>query len=301
MEAGLPDRVLALLHGAYDLHVHCAPDVIPRAQDLLELAADAQRAGLAGVGIKDHTTSTAGRVYALNRLYPTAPHFYSYLVLNPPVGGLNPHAVEAALHGGVDLICFPTYAARHQIRVRGTDGFVAAYPRPGADYQGIAILYDDGTIRPEVVEIVDLIAAHDAVLTTGHLSPAESLALLSLAHERGVRRLVVNHASERVPDMAIALQRQAAACGAFVEHCLLAIVSGHSADRTPVALADQIQQLGAERVILSSDLGQAANGPVIAALGQCLERLLQAGLTESQIRTMLVDNPRELLAGRRAG
>ena len=33
---------LAMLRGAYDLHVHCAPDVIPRAQDRVQLAEDAR-------------------------------------------------------------------------------------------------------------------------------------------------------------------------------------------------------------------------------------------------------------------
>jgi hypothetical protein len=49
------------LSGGYDVHVHCAPDVVARAQDLIELAEAMRLAGMAGAVIKDHTTSTAGR------------------------------------------------------------------------------------------------------------------------------------------------------------------------------------------------------------------------------------------------
>lgn len=94
----------SLLEGAFDLHVHCSPDVVPRAQDLFDLAGSAHRAGMAGVGLKDHTTATVGRCHALNRMYPAGPQFYSSLALDPPVGGLNPSAVEAALASGVDIV-----------------------------------------------------------------------------------------------------------------------------------------------------------------------------------------------------
>ena len=51
----------SLLKEAYDLHVHCSPDVVPRAQDIYDLAVAASEAGMAGIGLKDHTTSTVGR------------------------------------------------------------------------------------------------------------------------------------------------------------------------------------------------------------------------------------------------
>src|SRR6056297_1923594 len=93
-------KMTRFLQGAYDLHVHCSPDVVPRIQDVYDLAAAASAAAMAGVGLKDHTTSTVGRCHTLNRLYPTGPRFYSSIALNPPVGGLNPSAVEAALQSG---------------------------------------------------------------------------------------------------------------------------------------------------------------------------------------------------------
>jgi predicted metal-dependent phosphotriesterase family hydrolase len=54
-------------------------------------------------------------------------------------------------------------------------------------------------------------------------------------------------------------------------------------------------------VILSSDLGQAANGPVVAGFARLLDRLRHAGMGDDEVRMMIVDNPRKLLAGRGLG
>jgi len=187
----------SLLSGAYDLHVHATPDVVPRRQDLVDLARRAREQGLAGMALKDHTTSTAGRVYALNRFFDGSPRFYSCLALNPPVGGLNASAVESALREGASLIFFTTYGARNHINRWGLAKPPTAFPVP-SDYEGISLFGGDGLLHPEVDPILDLAARHDAVLATGHLSPQESLALLKRAATRGVRRLLLTHASESV-------------------------------------------------------------------------------------------------------
>lgn len=284
-----------LLQGAYDLHVHAAPDVIPRAQDLVELAEAAKQARMAGLVLKDHTSSTAGRAYALNQIYGGKPHFFGAVALNPPVGGLNPYAVEAALRQGADIVWFPTYGARHQIAVKGPGAFARAFPRPRG-FRGITVLDQSGGLKPEVHEILKLIAAHDAVLATGHISPRESLALLEQAKGYGVRRMIVTHASEPVPGMTIGQQLQAVGYGAFIEHCLLAIVA--EPPLSPSVLLDQIRQVGVEHVIISSDLGQVANGAVVPAFSRCLDRLLQAGATVDELHVMICVNPRRLMEGR---
>jgi len=95
-----------LLKNAYDIHVHAAPDVIPRATGQRGLALAASEAGMSGILLKDHCTSTVGRVDALNSFAEIHCRFYSALALNPPVGSLNPVAVESALRAGVDVIFF---------------------------------------------------------------------------------------------------------------------------------------------------------------------------------------------------
>jgi hypothetical protein len=56
-----------------------------------------------------------------------------------------------------------------------------------------------------------------------------------------------------------------------------------------------IQQLGAEYVILSSDLGQSGNPSHTEGLLEFVAKALTAGITQSDLGTMLKTNPAILL------
>lgn len=285
-----------LLRDAFDLHVHCSPDVVPRAQDVFDLAQAASEAGMAGVGLKDHTTSTVGRCHTLNRMYPNGPRFFSSISLNPPVGGLNVSAVEAALLTGVDIVYFPTYSAAHHIDQLGEE--VTPVPHPMAGAQRLSVFEEDHNLTDAAQSIVELIAQHDAVLATGHLSPKECLALIEFASLKGVTRMVVTHASLAVPNMTVEDQRACVALGALIEHCFLAVTECCPRTISLEAIADQIRVVGAEHVVLSSDFGQTQNGPPIEAFGLHAGRLLGLGFDETELRRMLSENPRRLITGR---
>lgn len=282
-----------LLRGCVDLHVHCAPDVVPRAQDAWDYAAAAAAAGMAAVGLKDHTTTTRGRCAMLNRMYPAGPHFFACIVLNPQVGGLNPAAVEAALLSGVEMVYFPTWAAEHHIRCLGPK--VTPVPHPSHGFQPICILNKDGSLLSEVPAILELLARHDAILATGHLSPAESLALLEAASVAGVQRMVVTHASESVPAMSIEDQRLCVSLGAWIEHSFLAVTPCCPGRVDLELVCEQIRAIGVEHCILSTDFGQVANGAPVAGFAHYLKQLLHHGFDEREIRTMIANNPRQLL------
>lgn len=282
-----------LLRGAIDFHVHCAPDVVPRAQDAFSLAAAAAEVGMAAIGLKDHTTSTIGRCHVLNQLYPDGPRFLSSLVLNPQVGGLNPAAVEAALLAGVEIVYFPTFAAQHHLDCLGRG--VSPVPHPKSGFDPICIIGEDGNLVAEVNPIAHEIAAFGAILATGHLSPAESIALLTAAGEAGVRKMIVTHASESVPAMSVEEQRACVALGATIEHSLLATTPCCPGTIDPEVIVDQIRAVGIEHCIVSSDFGQLANGPPVEAFAEHLERLSRAGLSEREIRHLVVENPARLI------
>jgi hypothetical protein len=296
----MPASIESLLQGAYDLHVHLAPDVVPRIQDGTDLAYEAQQAGLAGMLIKDHTAPTTGAAHVLNQAWPEGTHFYSALALNPPVGGLNPYAVAAALREGVDVVYMPTYSAAHQIAVKGADAFAPAYPRPGGNWAGITVLDAEGALVPAVLEILDLIAEHDAVLATGHISPAEILALLPAARDRGVLRMLVTHASGDVPGLSGAGQLAAVGYGAMIEHCLMGTLGENAAGLRPATIRDQVRRVGVHNCLLSSDLGQAANGPVVAGFARLLDSMRGVGMTDAELRILIEDSPRRLLGSRTA-
>lgn len=283
-----------LLEGAYDIHIHAAPDLIPRAANLEQLCREAEKAGMAGILLKDHCTSTVGRAAALNLLSSGACRFYSALALNPPVGSLNPTAVEAALRAGTDVIYFPTYGAAHHIRIWGAGKPPTAFPLP-SNYEGLSILDEDYALKAEARDILKLIAEHDAVLATGHISAEEALALLRQAKKLSIKRLLVTHASESVPAFSSAQQKEAIELGALVEHSFFATTPVCPGRISLESMRDTIREVGAEHCILSSDFGQPANGNPVTGFWRHLKALAGLGFDEPELRQMICGNPARIL------
>ena len=101
------DRARALVHGAYDLHVHVAPDVPQRRIDDRSLAQRFSELGLAGFALKSHYTSTAERAQVVSALFPDV-EVVGTLTLNWAVGGMNALAVEIAAREGARIVWMPT-------------------------------------------------------------------------------------------------------------------------------------------------------------------------------------------------
>src|SRR6476469_9630743 len=93
--AHVSERARTLLRGAYDLHVHIAPDVVPRRIDDLALARRFAELGLAGFQLKSHYTSTAERASVVQAAVPDVA-VLGAIALNRAVGGMNPVAIEIA-------------------------------------------------------------------------------------------------------------------------------------------------------------------------------------------------------------
>ena len=97
-----------LLNGAWDLHFHTAPDVVPRKYTDLELAEEWSGAGMKGGVIKCHYADTTGRAAMLRSLFPGL-KVYGGLVLNRQAGGLNPDAAERMAQAGGNISGFPPW------------------------------------------------------------------------------------------------------------------------------------------------------------------------------------------------
>lgn len=263
-----------LLRGAYDMHVHAGPDVIDRKMDDLELAAAYKAAGMKGFVIKSHYFDTAGRAYLVRKLYPEL-MAVGTLVLNHSVGGLNPAAVEKAAKYGVRMVYMPTLDAWNMLHTEGA----------------IRILTEEG-LNPAVEEILDLVRENDLILCSGHLAPEETLALFQRAQEKGLRKLIATHVEWPPTGASLELQKEFVSCGAYLEHCVINLIGG---SLSVEELAAQVREIGAEHMILSTDLGQAANPEPVAAFRDYAERLLQAGVTREELRRMIEVNPAALL------
>ena len=85
----------ALLHDACDLHVHSAPDVLPRKMDDIEMAQRIVASGMKGYAIKSHYFCTSERAGLIRKMFPGC-YAIGTITLNSAVGGINPMAVEMA-------------------------------------------------------------------------------------------------------------------------------------------------------------------------------------------------------------
>ena len=84
-----------LLEGAFDTHIHSAPDVLPRKFNDIELAQRFKARRMAGFVLKSHYICTADRATLVNQIVPEIQAFGA-IALNNSVGGLNPLALDIA-------------------------------------------------------------------------------------------------------------------------------------------------------------------------------------------------------------
>jgi hypothetical protein len=295
----LPDtepspRARELVRGAYDLHVHVEPDLAKRRIDDLGLAHRFAELGLAGFVLKSHYAPTAERAAVVRAAVPGV-DARGAITLNAGVGGLNAQAVEIAAREGARIVWLPTVDSENEASEEG--------PKPAKPPAWRKIqdeLAEAGVGAPPVkleddalAKIYSVVARHDLVLATGHLGRAEIHTAVGAALAAGVAHVVVTHPDYPTQGVPIDEQRELAERGAVLERCFAPIHSGKvSWEQT----FDAIRATGPEHNVLSTDLGQVQNPPVEDGLALMADRLLEAGFSEDDVRTMAVTNTR-LLAG----
>jgi hypothetical protein len=290
------ELVRELTEGAFDLHVHSSPSIFPRSVSDLQLAHEARAAGMGGLVIKAHEGSTVERAQLVGEAVSGIAVFGS-LVLNHFVGGFNPFAVELAAKMGARLIWMPTIAARNHLHFYGSASYKSQKAQFGlrALGEGLSIFGEDGKILPEVEEILRIAAENDVAVCTGHLSPAEVVALVRAARSARVQKIVVTHPDLDATAIPLEVQRELAAeGGAYVEKTLLVLMPGWKST-TPEALAASVKALGADHCIMSTDFGQANNPSPVEGLRTFIRMMLAAGLSRAEIGRMVRDNPRSLV------
>jgi hypothetical protein len=271
------------LNGVIDVHVHSDPDSLPRSIDAIDAARAALSRGLRGIVLKNHFEPTASLAYIVRKEVPGI-EVFGGIVLNRPVGGINPAAVErmAQVKGGYGrVVWMPTFDAENQVRESKEERPYVPVSR-------------GGKLLPEAGAVLDIVAKRGLVLATGHSSPEENLLLIREARQRGIERIIVTHAMLPPVRMSVAAMREAAALGAYVEFVYNALIGPNKAYRIEECAA-AIRSVGPEHVILSSDLGQAGNPLHADGLAAFLKALSEAGFSQAEIDRMTKTNPARLL------
>lgn len=272
----------AQLVGVIDLHVHSAPDSMPRSIDALEIARIAKRHGMRALLFKNHYTSTAPLAYLVSQAVPGI-EVYGGIALNRSVGGVNPAAIDHMTRTSGELgrvVWMPTFDSEHYHRT--------VEPNPG--YVPVS---RDGELLPEVIEVLSLMADRGLALATGHSSPEESLLLIRAAKQAGIDRIIVTHPLLPEVSMGLALQKQAAKLGAYLEYPVAMMLAPA---KIPVGeFAEAVRAVGPDHVILTSDLGQALNPIHTDGLIAFFAQLREQGFTQQEIDRMTKLNPARFL------
>ena len=295
-------RARELVQRAYDTHVHIAPDVMERRTDDVSLAHRFAAVGMAGFVLKSHYVPTAERAEVVRGVVPGV-DVLGALTLNGSVGGFNPVAVEIAGRQGAKVVWFPTVDGLNQRESRAAAPKGATPPMwaqlqddlaaEGIIAPAIAVLDEAGALLPEVHSVLKVIAKHDMVLATGHLSEREIIAVVDASADAGVRRIVVTHPEFTSQQLSVDVQKHLAERGALLERCF---TTPHSGKISWEFLFDHIRAVGPEYSILSSDLGQPFNPPVEDGLALMADKLLGAGFSEAEVQVMAVRNSRRIAA-----
>jgi hypothetical protein len=283
------------LDGFFDLHVHSSPDLFPRIADDVGVVTDAARRGFAGLVLKNHFEPTVSRAALAQRQAPDV-RVYGGVVLNRPVGGVNPSAVEAALKMGGKIVWMPTLDAECH---RRAFGFGGGFPAQASGLErtapGISVLRD-GALLPEAREVIALAKAHGAAVATGHVALDEIRALVDEARDQGFRKLILTHPYDRAPGLSLADVQALAQAELRIEFVFCSITP-RWAFTDAAAIARCIRTVGPEKVLLSSDGGQAHNPPPGEGYATFVEALAGEGVDPEAFRLMCRENPDFLLHG----
>ena len=252
------DRVEALLKGAFDFRIHAGPEPDgERRTDYLEAGRDAYEAEMAGFVLMKHRHPTALAAYALNRMYPGF-HAVGSIVLNTSVGGLNPDAIEASAKLGAKVAWMPTQ-----------------------DAQSIRLLDAPDAVRA----VLEVAKSYCMAVASTHASFADTAMLVRLAKTVGLERLVVTNPVARFgSDEATQLLSH----DLYVELPFLSYYPGSEAGER---LRADIEEIGADQCIVSTDFGQWTNPPPAEGMRMAIAAMLDAGMREADIVKVVRTNP----------
>jgi hypothetical protein len=288
------------VRGGADVHVHIAPDVVERRIDDVGLARRFEELGLAGFVLKSHYTSTAERAAVVRGVVPGIAALGA-IVLNRAIGGMNPLAVEIAAREGARVVWMPTtdsHAEREHLAHQPPGANLPVWAKVEAEFgergiqsSPVATLDAGGEPLPQTRLVLEVIAEHGLVLATGHLGREEVFPIVRAALAAGVPEVVVTHPDFPAQAFSVEEQVELADLGAWIERCFTTPYTGKCSWEQWI---EGTRAVGAERTLLSSDLGQVKNPPVEDGLALMADRLLEAGFDEDEVRTMAVTNTRRI-------
>lgn len=298
-----PARLYRDLEGMIDLHIHTIPDGFPRLMDDIETVAQAKAVKMRAVMLKGHVTATPDRAYIAQRTVGGGIDVYGMICLNTPVGGMNPEAVKMAIRMGAKAVWMPSMWAENHARYVRESRKHMGYETTGMQFPdpGETILTKDGEMKPEVREILKLVADQDLMLSTGHLTLQESHQLLDESKKMGIQKLIVHTVNYHVLHYPLDDLKKMVEKGAYLEYGFTSLpypIWEPADPKRRITLDDVVTSMravGVEHCVITSDAGQVSSPPPVECMRLWVEFLKIKGFKPEEIDHMAKTNPAKLL------
>lgn len=288
-----------LLVGAFDLHTHGYPEIhkdFGIALDDIEQAEYAESKGMAGYLLKSHIWPTMDRVYHV-RQRGSKIKLVSSIVLNSLVGGIKPGILEAAILQGCEAAFFPTWTSANDLRNGGFSRTIRRELPSLEPYMavGLSVTNADGRLTKDACDVLKVAKEADILLSTGHLSGKECVALSREAERIGFRKLVFTHPDSNSVAATDEEILEAARCGAFIEWTLHGMMP-KSQRINPSKTVEWINRIGPSQCVLTTDVFGPSSLPEPDELQLYLGILYDLGVSVDDIKLMSNTNPLSLVS-----
>ncbi|MCI8291974.1 MAG: hypothetical protein HFH53_00355 [Hespellia sp.] len=279
------EQIDKLYEGSIDMHVHCAPDPAwDRRMNTREIAQAAEAGGMRATVVKSFYYPTTTEALLVNQMMEHTKVFGSVTIGYSTTGGLEYAAQTVENHAklGCKVVWFPAFDARHCRKGIGQDG-------------GIVILDEMGKLKKEALDVLDIAKQYDMVVCKGHMSYLETEALFTAAVQKGITKMVNTHPLSDSWGLFTKEEiRRLSDIGAYTE-----LVFGNLMPRLgsmdPADYVDLVRELGAEHMIMSTDLAQCMDPTPAEGMRFFIGTMLQFGCTEEEVEWMVKKNPAKLL------
>lgn len=274
-----------IIKDGYDLHVHNKPSHFEsRAWDDIEVAKQYDECDFGGFISKSHYDSSVARAQIANAYSGAKTQIYGGVVLNWPVGGLNPFAVESCLKLGGKMVWMPTRDSVNSLN----------YGHMAGDFferEPVKVTDENGRLLPAVYDVFDVAKKYNGWIASGHISPKESVLLCTEGRKYGVN-MILTHPDWNRTVVPLQEQEKLAKQGVLVEKIWGNVIKGHiSAD----AMAYSLKALGKDSVFLVTDLGQKNWPRPVDGMIDFIAAMLDLGVEPDALRYMVFNNPKRIL------
>jgi len=311
-----PSEIDKLMDGMIDIHVHGAPagGWLAGRPTVVHTTMEASYEKVHALVFKDHNTMSNNFAQMVNESFDiikqekaaqdeefTPTKLYGGIVLNYPVGGLNPAAVDTCLgYGDCVEVWLPSTSSRYQL-----DAIAA---EKGVTNNTGVYVSENGTLLPEMKKILDMMADYNnnsmgkrVALSACHVSNAEKFDVLHYIKDRDMDiDVVIDHITQ---ELTIASEEECLEMmdlGAYLEFAETSCVPWTGMqdwiinfDYSFNLIKNLIAKKGTDHLVLCSDSGQPSH-EFVPGWRSFFKTLLAQGVAFDDIRTMSVDIPRKL-------